>query len=104
MFPSEEDIDKKRHISLLGYKKKYTVNEINLMGSGDIILLYTDGVSEHHNHKKNYFPEELEKIIRKTKYQTSREIFSSIKEDIMKFGSPSDDISYVVIKKKSITD
>lgn len=44
MFPSEDDIDKKRHFSRTGYKEKYTINEINLMGSGDIILLCTDGL------------------------------------------------------------
>lgn len=102
MFPSEEDIDKKRHISLLGYKEKYTINEINLMGSGDIIILYTDGLSEHHKNGDDYLPNRLEETLRKTKHLSSREIFLNLKEDIMAFCPPADDISYVVIKKKIV--
>ena len=34
-------------VPLLGVKEKYTVNEINLMGRGDILILYTDGLSDH---------------------------------------------------------
>ena len=100
MFPSEEDIDKKRNFSQIGYKKKYTINEINLMGSGDIILLHTDGLSEHHKDDDEYFPERLEETLRKTKHLPSQEVFHKLKEDIMKFGRPTDDISYVIVKKK----
>lgn len=99
--PSEEDPDKKHHYSYLGYKKKYSVNEINLMGSGDIILLYTDGLSEHRQKGKYYFHTRLEGTLKSTKQLSAREIFSHLKEDILAFGPPRDDISFVVIKKKN---
>jgi len=104
MFPSKEDIDKKLHISLLGYKEKYTINELNLMGSGDIILLYTDGLSEHQNNRETYFPFVLEETLRRIKHLSSREIFANLKEDIIKFASPKDDFSFVVIKRTSTVD
>ncbi len=99
MFPSEDDIDKRRHFSQIGYKEKYTVNEINLMGVGDIIVLYTDGLSEHRRNGEEYFPGNLEEILRRTKDLASREIFDAVKGDLARFAPPQDDLSYVVIKK-----
>ena len=100
--PSKEDIDVKRNFSNLGLKRRYSVNEINLMGAGDILLLYTDGLSEHNLDMKSfYFPKKLEETLKKKKKGSAKEIFFNIKEDLMKFADPSDDISIVVIKKVS---
>jgi len=98
--PSKDDIDVKRNFSYLGFKKRYTTNEINLMGSGDILILYTDGLSEHSiDMKSYYFPTRLQKILQKVKEKNAREIFYAIKDDMLKFALPSDDISYVIIKR-----
>ena len=97
--PSQEDVDRRAIQSVLGFKEKYEVNEISLMGSGDIMLLYTDGLSEHVNGEEEYFPERLETKLREVKDLSAREIFKAIKEDVIRFGSPADDISYVVIKR-----
>ena len=45
-------------LSLMGYKEKYTINEINLMGKGDILILYTDGLSEMRNEEGELFGKE----------------------------------------------
>ena len=47
IMPSEDDVDISKNLGPLGYKPSYTVNEVNLLGIGDILVLYTDGLSEH---------------------------------------------------------
>ena len=97
--PSQEDVDRRTSQSVLGYKERYTVNEISLMGSGDIMLLYTDGLSDHLREDEEFFPSHVEARLREAKDRSAREIFKAIKEDLIQFGEPSDDISYVVIKR-----
>lgn len=99
--PSQDDIDRgaAQGESVLGYKEKYEVNEWRLMGAGDILLLYTDGLSEHMRDDEDYFPGRLEAVLRKAKSRPAREIFEAIREDVLAFSEPSDDISIVVIKK-----
>ena len=59
--PSSQDIDlRATETTPLGYNESYTANEISLMGSGDILVLYTDGLSEHSNGEQYYFPARLE--------------------------------------------
>lgn len=88
-------------IPLLGVKERYTVNEINLMGRGDILILYTDGLSDHRDaegHK--YFPGRLEEKLKAFKHLPARQIFAKVKEDLLAFNSrPADDITVVIIKK-----
>jgi len=98
--PSQEDIDVRRNFSRLGYKKNYTTNEINLMSKGDILLLYTDGLSEHVSEDGSFFfPDTLERVLKKAKKMSAVEIFQKIKEEYFRFGKPTDDMSLVVIKK-----
>ena len=64
MFPSSADIDASRALGALRYKPEYTVNEVNLMSPGDILLLYSDGLSEHGRHGADYVPDGLERVLR----------------------------------------
>ncbi len=83
----------------IAVKPPYEVNEISLMGKGDILILYTDGLSDHENEdNENYFPDRLESIIRKTKNLTLEKMFDAIREDILSFAAPKDDISYILIR------
>jgi serine phosphatase RsbU (regulator of sigma subunit) len=88
-------------IPLLGIKEKYTINEINLMGKGDILILYTDGLSDHRNsHGEKYFPERLEDRLKECKSLPARDIFHCIKNDLLAFHTqPVDDVTFVIIKK-----
>lgn len=98
--PSRDDIDLRRHFSRLGYKKKYSVHEINLMGNGDILLLYTDGLTDHHQDEKNYYyPKFLGETLKRVKHASAQEIYFHLKEDLLNFSKPTDDIGIVVIKK-----
>ncbi len=98
--PPEYHIDKRAiKGNPLGYKKKYLINEINLMGSGDIMVVYTDGLSDFRNEKKEYFFPKLEQMLQSVKHLPARGIGREIREAIASFGRPGDDISYVIVKK-----
>jgi serine phosphatase RsbU (regulator of sigma subunit) len=97
--PSETDPDRSREGSTLGYKGKYTVNELKLMMPGDILVLYTDGLREHGGERANYFPNKLEAKIREFKNESARRIFEEISRDLLAFAAPEDDVSCVLIKK-----
>jgi serine phosphatase RsbU (regulator of sigma subunit) len=88
-------------VPLLGVKEKYTVNEINLMGRGDILILYTDGLSDHRDaSQRKYFPGRLEDQLRENKHLPARDIFRRIRDDLLAFNDrPEDDITFVIIKK-----
>ena len=49
MLHSRNVIDRNTTESVMGFKEQYELNEWTLMGSGDILLLCTDGVAEHAN-------------------------------------------------------
>jgi serine phosphatase RsbU (regulator of sigma subunit) len=99
MFPTETDIDEKLDSTPLAHKKKYTVNEVNLMAPGDILLLYTDGLNEHLAEDQPFFPDRLEDTVRRVKRGSSREIAAAIRDDMVAFAPPQDDTSLVVIKR-----
>jgi len=97
--PSYEDIDRRTYQPVLGFKEKYEVNEINLMGSGDILILLSDGLSEHSRGEAAFFPLQLQSVLRDTKEGSAREIFEAIHRNLLEFSDPHDDISYVVVKR-----
>jgi serine phosphatase RsbU (regulator of sigma subunit) len=97
--PSENVIDRGATNSVLGFKEQYRLNEWSLMGRGDILLLYTDGLLEHARGDEPYFPGRLEQTIREVKHRKAKEIFEAIQVDALDFAAPSDDISIVVIKR-----
>ncbi len=97
--PSLTAIDRgKLDASAFGFKERYALNEWHLMGSGDILLLHTDGFLEHTRGDEPYFPSRAETTLRATKDQSSREILDALEQDLRLFAAPSDDISLVVIK------
>ena len=97
--PSESDIDRNTTKSVLGFKEKYEINEWDLMGTGDILILYTDGLIEHHRDGELYAPHHLEQKLHEVKDLNSHEIFYAIRDDILSFSDPEDDLSMVIIKK-----
>lgn len=97
--PSEHDIDMRKKESLIGHKERYTVNEINLMGNGDIMLLYTDGLAEADSGSREYVPGRLEDKLREVKDRSAQEIGQAILADRSAFHPPEDDLSLVVVKR-----
>ncbi|HKQ62841.1 MAG TPA: PP2C family protein-serine/threonine phosphatase [Candidatus Polarisedimenticolaceae bacterium] len=84
-------------IGLLAGTGSRTVNEIELLGSGDILLLATDGLTEHGEGR--FVSEELERCLRGCKDRGATEICASLRAALLAFAPPADDISYVVIKR-----
>lgn len=98
--PTKGGFHIEHHDNLLGYKEKYTVNELNLMGKGDIMMLYSDGLYEIANDDgEEYFKTRLEKKLAELKNLTAKEIFMNIKDDVLKFATPEDDLSFIIIKR-----
>jgi serine phosphatase RsbU (regulator of sigma subunit) len=100
LLPSLHVTDRHTTNSVLGFKDQYQLNEWMLMGEGDILLLHTDGLSEHVTRTGPYFPGCLERTLTEVKERSAIEIFEAIKQDVLALGRPRDDISVVVIKRK----
>ncbi|MEO2198685.1 MAG: PP2C family protein-serine/threonine phosphatase, partial [bacterium] len=96
--PSLNVIDRATNESPFGFKEQYEVNEWALLGAGDILLLYTDGLSEHGDDR--YFPGRVEALVREVKDRTAREIYDAIQSDLLTFSPPADDITLVVVKRR----
>jgi serine phosphatase RsbU (regulator of sigma subunit) len=97
--PSRFEIDRTRLDHPLGFKGEFVVNEWRLANAGDLLVLCTDGLIEHESDTEAYFPTRLEKRVRELKTHSAAEIVAGIKEDLLAFGPPADDISLVVIKR-----
>jgi len=93
--PSEHQADKKRYQRALGYKKRYTVNELNLMGRSDILLLYTDGLLDP---LSAYSKDRLERAVSAAGSRSAADICDAIIADRMNVTELTDDLSLVVIK------
>jgi serine phosphatase RsbU (regulator of sigma subunit) len=99
MMPSFDVIDRNTTSSMLGFKDHYAMNKWLLMGEGDILLLHTDGLTEHVRGSEEYFPGRLEAAVRDAKRGSARDIFEAIKTDLLAFSPQRDDITLVVIKR-----
>ena len=49
IIPSDYHVDIEHFAPVSITKDPYFINEINLLGNGDIMLLYSDGLMEHQN-------------------------------------------------------
>ncbi|WP_296882588.1 PP2C family protein-serine/threonine phosphatase [uncultured Methanobrevibacter sp.] len=80
---------------------QYNEHEINL-NAGDLIFLYTDGVTEaNDNYNEFYGENRLKEIINKNKNKKLNDIINEITKDIDKFYNNSeqyDDITMLIIK------
>jgi serine phosphatase RsbU (regulator of sigma subunit) len=85
--------------AVLGFKDHYQTNEWTLMGAGDILLLHTDGLTDHAAGEESYFPNRLEDVLRRVKDGSARDIYQAIQDDLLAFAKPADDVSVVVVKK-----
>jgi len=98
--PSRDDVDYRQHTSPLGRKSRYIINDINLMGEGDILLLFTDGFFDHGETGPGRFGETvLEPLLRDLKDRSAREVVAELKSAIRTHAPQDDDISYVVIRR-----
>lgn len=73
------------------------VNEISLASRGDILLLATDGLTEHGD--GFFVAEELGPCLNRARDLSAADMGASLREAVLAFGPPGDDITFVVIKK-----
>lgn len=70
---------------------------------GDLIVFYTDGVTEAEDEQKNQFREDrLEKIIKENYHLSSKKLIEKITQEVSKFAkgaSQSDDITLIVLRR-----
>lgn len=99
MFPNETGVEERFDTRPLVYKKKYTVNEVNLMAPGDILFLSTDGLGDHARAGHPYLPGQLEAVVRRSKHLSARDIVGAVRQDMERFAPQIDDVSLVVIKR-----
>jgi serine phosphatase RsbU (regulator of sigma subunit) len=93
--PGEDYPDASHYERALGYKKRYTVNELNLMGQGDVLLLYTDGLVDPFS---PYTQKHLERAVSSARDSGAQEICEAILEERRAVAEQTDDLSLVVIK------
>ncbi len=92
---NEDNADVRLYQPALGYKKRYAVNELNLMGQGDVMLLYTDGLIDPFS---AYTQSRLERAVSRTRNGSAQQICEAIMEDRKSSVEQTDDISLVAIK------
>lgn len=102
MFASRGDLGERVEAGWLGYKDDYTVNQIDLLGSGDLLLLSTDGLIEHLD--GDYFPERVERLFAEVADESAEEICRRLWDDLEAAGKPSDDVTFVVAKRAPVPD
>jgi serine phosphatase RsbU (regulator of sigma subunit) len=95
--PSVADTDRRRVPSIHGYKRRYQINEINLLAAGDILLLHTDGLSEHV--EGTFFPQRVERLLAEWGDVSAAEICERLREALLHEAQPEDDVTVVVLKK-----
>lgn len=93
--PTEDLPDVKQYQKALGYKKRYTTNELNLLGHGDVLLIYTDGLLDP---LSAYSQAQLERAVSRARDGSAKEICESVIQDQRQATEQIDDLSLVVIK------
>jgi len=73
------------------------VNEIELLANGDILILATDGLTEHGDGA--YVAEELPRFLARVQDLPAADIACQLKESIRAFAAPFDDVTAVVVKR-----
>lgn len=100
LLPSLGMIDDDATESPLGFKDRYTLNDWSLMSPGDILLLQSDGLTDHQRGDEDYFPRHAEQAVRRVKRLPAQAIYEALTADLLAFNEPNDDISLVVIKRE----
>lgn len=98
LFPSEQNLDHSRVEAPL-HKKPFTTNRLTLLGPGDILLLYSDGLLDHSRDDEAYFPGHLEAALRGARDLPASGICEAIASDLAGFAPAADDISLIVVKR-----
>lgn len=97
LLPSSTDPDKPVESGAHGYKKKYEVNDIDLLNVGDILLLFSDGLADHA--QGTFYPDKVERILVDCANCTAAQTLERIRSGIAESGEREDDISVIAIRR-----
>jgi serine phosphatase RsbU (regulator of sigma subunit) len=100
MFPSADDPDRAVHTAPHVVVDPYPVNEVTLMAPGDVMLLLTDGVTEHEHDEAPYVPATLEAVVHRMRDASAAEILDAVRADMLRFAPVKDDSTLVVVKRR----
>jgi serine phosphatase RsbU (regulator of sigma subunit) len=81
------------------FKEKYAVNELQLLGQNDILLLYTDGLVDQKSGSRNFVDARLEDVFRDCKKASAKDILKTLILEVQSTHPPEDDLTLAVIKK-----
>ena len=77
------------------------------IGHGDVLILYTDGVSEAEDeHNEQFGPERIEQVVRANPAHTARELTQDIVAAVLDWAGergPGDDLTLLVVKRLART-
>jgi serine phosphatase RsbU (regulator of sigma subunit) len=96
LLPSSVGVDDDVDETFRG-KKRYEVNQLNLLSRGDLLLLMTDGLAEHGD--GDFMKEVIEGVLREMIDEPAETIVTRIEAEIPLYATPNDDISFVVVKR-----
>ncbi len=96
LFPTEGDVDRAMWHTPTAESPRQTVNEVRLLGDGDVLLLFTDGASERAG---GQLAAALTPAIRSVARFSAREIVFALREELDRLGAPEDDMTLVAIKR-----
>ncbi len=96
MFPTKGDIDRAVAEPPVAVTPGPTVNEVSLMGRGDVLLLFTDGAEELADDR---LAAVLEPVMHRIAGGSARAIVEGAHHELVRLRSPEDDVTLVAIKR-----
>jgi serine phosphatase RsbU (regulator of sigma subunit) len=96
MFPTEGLIDQAMGGAQSIESPHAVVNQLRLLGVGDVLLLYTDGASERVD---GDFSAALTPVMRSVALRSSREIVFALRDELERQGAQRDDMTLVAVKR-----
>jgi serine phosphatase RsbU (regulator of sigma subunit) len=96
MFPTAGNVDSAMGTAPVAESPRQTVNELRLLGDGDVLLLYTDGASERVGGE---LAAALTPTIRSVATRSAREIVFALRDELDRLAPAEDDMTLVAIKR-----
>jgi serine phosphatase RsbU (regulator of sigma subunit) len=96
LFPTEGDIDRDMGRPPATVSPHAKVNQLRLLGEGDVLLLFTDGASERID---GDFAAALTPTIQSTASLSAKEIVFAVRDELDRRGPQEDDMTLVAVKR-----
>ena len=97
LFPTEGDVDRAMGDWVGVTSPRQRVNEVRLLGDGDVLLLYTDGASDQVG---GDLAAALTPTMARVSGSSAREIVEALHAEIVGRHAPVDDVTLVAIKRR----